>query len=168
LTFGKYEKFPSHLHRVDGFHSTLTIKQLQQKLLHTLQEINRKQFSFEEVTDPTLPNGIVIFEFGLANGDSFSYLDTEELESTLDFVSKERVQALDFFCAIRYYKNIVPKSPLKFDYYLLRTVFGKELLEMQVFHERGPRYVSTEDLVEFIIAKLNMGQNRKILKPLTT
>jgi hypothetical protein len=37
---------------------------------------------------------------------------------------------------------------------------------VQVFHERGPRYVSPEDVTAFIVSKLNAGQRRKILSPL--
>ena len=47
---------------------------------------------------------------------------------------------MDFFCSIRYYKGSGEKrSPLKFDYYMLRTVFSKDIFEVQVFHERGPK-----------------------------
>jgi hypothetical protein len=53
---------------------------------------------------------------------------------------------------------------LKFDYYLLRTLYSKGGFEIQVFHERGPRYISPEDLTLFIFNKANEGADRKILK----
>ena len=72
---------------------------------------------------------------------------------------------MDFFCAIRYYKgNGEKKTALKFDYYMLRTIFGKDTLEVQVFHERGPRYVSPEDLTMFVFNRINEASNRKVLK----
>jgi hypothetical protein len=166
LPLGLLDNFPVNVHRVDGFTATLSVKQLQQKLLRTLQEVNCREFSFDEVTDPTVPQGTVLFEFGIAEGGSFSYLDEEMLETVLSTLSKE-AQAFDFFCVIRYYKiSGDKKTPLKFDYYMLRTLFGKDALEVQVFHERGPRYVSPEDLTAFIVRKLNAGQRRKILSPL--
>jgi hypothetical protein len=49
---------------------------------------------------------------------------------------------------------------------MLRTVFSKEMLEVQVFHERGPRYISPEELTAFIFNKINetSSSKRKILK----
>ena len=41
---------------------------------------------------------------------------------------------MDFFCSIRYYKAYREKrTPLKFDYYMLRTVFAKTLLKFRFF-----------------------------------
>ena len=72
---------------------------------------------------------------------------------------------MDFFCSIRYYKGKPEKkTALKFDYYLFRTIYGKNLFEIQIRHERGPRYLSPEDLAAFIFNRINEGSNRKALK----
>jgi len=166
LTLGHHENFPLQVHRVEGYNSSLSAKQLQEKILHILQVVNGKEFCFEEVAIPTVPGGRVIFEFGLADGQSFSYLDETTLETALGALSKE-TQVLDFFCVIRYYKGVGDKkTPLKFDYYMIRTLYDKGVLEVQIYHERGPRYVTPQDLSEFIVGKVNGGQTRKILKPL--
>jgi len=152
---------------VEGFNTTVSAKRLQEKLLRTLHELNHGEFTFEEVANPTVPQGTVLFEFGIAKEGDFSYLNEEELKASLAFLNRERLEVLDFFCAIRYYKiNGDKKTPLKFDYFFFRTVFGKELLEVQVYHERGPRYVTPADLVGFIAKKLNMMQSKKVLKAL--
>lgn len=167
MTLGFYENFPTNIHRVDSFNSTLSIKQLQQKLIQVFFEINRKEFSFEEVANPTVPQGRVIFEFGLAESEGFNYIDEEEVKKALNFLAKEHLHSMDFFCSIRYYKgNGEKKTPLKFDYYMLRTIFSKDTFEVQVFHERGPRYISPEELTAFIFTKINesSNRNRKILK----
>ena len=165
MTLGFYENFPPNIHRVESFNSTLSSKQLQQKLIQIFYEINRKEYSFEEIANPTVPEGKVIFEFGMAESESFNYIDEEEVKKALNLLAKQRLHSMDFFCAIRYYKgNGEKKSALKFDYYLLRTVFSKDTLEVQVFHERGPRYISPEDLTMFIYNKLNETSPRKILK----
>ena len=114
-----------------------------------------------------MPHGKVIFEFGVAEAGNFNFIDEEELKKTLDFLAKERLTSMDFFCSIRYYKGEgEKKTPLKFDYYMLRTVFSKDTFEVQVFHERGPRYISPEDLTMFIYNKVNevSSKNRKVLK----
>lgn len=161
LTLGFYENFPATIHRVDSFNSTLSTRQLQQKLIQVLHEVNGKEFSFEEVTNPTVPHGIVIFEFGLAESGNFNYIDEEEVKKALNFLAKAYLHSIDLFCSIRYYKGTGgKKTALKFDYYMLRTIFSRDMLEVQVFHERGPRYISPEELTTFIFTKMNGSSNR--------
>jgi hypothetical protein len=170
LTIGFYENFPINIHRFDRFNSTLSSKQLQQKLVQVLKDVNRREFCFEEIANPTVPDGRVIFEFGLAESGDFNYIDEEEVKRTLSFLSKERLRSMDFFCSIRYYKGSgTNRSALKFDYYMLRTIFSRDILEVQVFHERGPRYLSPEELTMFIFSKVNneSSRKRKILKKIT-
>ncbi len=167
MSLGFYENFPANIHRIDQFISILSGKQLQQKLIQVFHDINIKEFSFEEVTNPTVPQGRVIFEFGIAESEGFNYIDEEELKKTLKFLTDKRLGSMDFFCSIRYYKGIgEKKKPLKFDYYILRTIFGKDTFEIQVHHERGPRYISPEEISSFIFTKINESSrgNRKILK----
>jgi hypothetical protein len=165
VTLGLYENFPQNIHMVESFNSVLSIKQLQLKLIQAIYDANRREFSFEEIANPTIPEGKVIFEFGLAESEDFNYIDDEELKKALVFFAKERVQTIDFFCAIRNYKGSGEKKrALKFDYYMVRTVFSKDKLEVQVFHERGPRYISPKDLMMFIVDRINEGSNRKVLK----
>jgi len=168
LTLGFYENFPANIHLDETFTSTLSSKQLQQTLIQTLGRINRKEFSFEEVANPTIPGGKVIFEFGLADAKDFNYLDSEEVGRAIDWLAKQRLVAIDFFCAIRYYKHDAEKKkPLKFDYFMFRAVFNKGAFETQVFHERGPMYLSPQDLTAFIVDKINEDANKKILKKST-
>ena len=163
MTLGFYENFPSNIHMVESFNSTLSSKQLQQRLIQVLYEINRREFSFEEAANPTIPECKLIFEFGLADAEGFNYIDEEEVKKVRNLLEKEHLRTMDFFCAIRYYKG-EKKKALKFDYYLLRTVYDRDILEIQVFHKKGPRYISPEDLTLFIFNKTNEASNRKILK----
>lgn len=165
MTLCFYENFPKSIHSDKSFNSALSSKQLQQRLIQALHKANRREFSFEEIANPTVPDGKVIFEFGLAESGNFNFLDDEELKKALNFLAKERLHSIDFFCAIRYYKgNGEKKTALKFDYYMLRTIFSKDMFEVQVFHERGSRYVSPEDLTMFIFDRVNEAANRKVLK----
>ncbi len=168
LTLGFYENFPSQIHWIERFTSSLQSKQLQQELLRIFYEINQKEFSFEEVTNPTIPDCKVIFEFGLADSESFNFIDNEEEEKALDLISKEHLQTIDFFCGIRYYKGKTEKTPLKFDYYLLRTTYSKGNFEVNVHHERGPRYISPQDLTQLISREINENLTKKVLKKLKT
>jgi hypothetical protein len=162
---GFYENFPANIHRTDNFTSLFSSKKLQQKLIQVLHKINRRTFSFEEVAYPTVPQGTIIFEAGLAEAKNFNYIDEEETKRVLTALRKATFQTMDFFCAVRYYKGAgEKKTSLKFDYYLMRFVFGKNSVEIQVFHERGPRYISPEDIVAFLVNEINKTSARKMLK----
>jgi len=162
---GFYENFPARIHRTDNFTSTLSSKKFQQRLIQVLHKINCSTFSFEEVSYPTVPGCTIIFEAGLAEAESFNYIDEEETKRVLTALRIAPFQAMDFFCVVRYYKGAgEKKTPLKFDYYLLRFVFGKNSVEIQVFHERGPRYISPEDIVAFLVNVINGNSARKMLK----
>ena len=162
---GFYENFPVGIHRIDEFATTLSSKRLQRKLIQVLHEVNRKKFSFEEVAFPTVPKCTIIFEVGLADAGSFNYIDEEETRKVFSTLRKAPFQIMDFFCAVRYYKGIAEKKkPLKFDYYMMRGVFSRNTVEIRLFHERGPRYISPEDLVTFLVTKVNETSTRKILK----
>jgi hydrogenase maturation factor len=164
---GFYENFPENIHRIESFTSFMSSKQLQQRIVRALSEINRKTFSFEEVSNPSVPECAVIFEVGIADAKSFNYIDEEEAKKVLNALQRAPFQVIDFFCAIRYYKNKEEKrAPLKFDYYLMRVLFDKNTMEMRVFHERGPRYISPEDIVTFLVNKINEHSARKILRRL--
>jgi hypothetical protein len=162
---GFYENFPGNIHRTDVFTSALSKRKLQAMLIQVLQKVNRKNLSFEEIGNPTIPNCTVIFEWGIADAEGFNYIDKEETQKILNIAAHEPFRIMDFFCAIRYYKNAAAKkTPLKFDYYMIRIGFSDNSVEFQIFHERGPRYVSPEDLVKFLVYKVNEASARKILK----
>jgi hypothetical protein len=169
LTLGFYENFPSQIHWIESFTSILPSRRLQQKLIQIFYEINKKELSFEEVANPTIPDCKVIFEFGLADSEIFSYIDIEEEKKALELIGKEFLHTIDFFVGIRYYKRKAEKKvPLKFDYYLFRTIYSKGNVEVHVHHERGPRYISPQDLTQLIFDKINDDSRKKVLKKLKT
>lgn len=163
---GFYENFPTNIHLMEAFATSLSNTKLQRKLIKVLHDVNRKTLSFEEVSYPTVPECTVIFEVGLADAGSFNYIDEEETRKVLTALRKAPFQTMDFFCAVRYYKGNGKKKPLKFDYYMMRSVFGKNTVEIRLFHERGPRYISPEDLVMFLVNRVNKTSTRKTLKKL--
>jgi hypothetical protein len=162
---GTYENFPANIHVIEVFASQLSSRELQQKLIQVLQEVNRQTFSFDQVAHPALHDCTVILEAGLAEGRSFSYIDEEEAERACTALRKMPFQKMDLFCAVRYYKGTEEnKKPLRFDYYMVRVMFGEKTVEVQVFHERGPRYLAPEDLVAFLVNEVNRTSPRKILR----
>ena len=166
MTIGFYETFPENIHHIENYHSFVSIRQLQQRLIQFLGEINRREFLFEEVSIPTVPEGVVIFEFGLAEDASFTYINPEEVNKALDFVATgEGSRRWIFSVPYATTKETAKSEPrLKFDYYMIRTAYAKGTLEMRVFHERGPRYLSPEDLTDFIFKGINGDSTKKILR----
>ena len=167
---GFYENFPANIHRRDVFTCSLSGKGLQRRLTQVLRMTNGKTLSFEEIGNPSVPECTVIFEWGIADKKGFTYFDEEEAKKLTTAIATERLRVIDLFCGIRYYKKTATKKkPLKFDYYMTRLSFGENhSVELQVFHERGPRYISPEELVNFIVAKINESSARKILKTAET
>lgn len=164
---GFYEKFPINVHKTAIFASSVSNKRLQQKLIQTLYKINNESFTLEEVTTPSLPQCTVVFEFGIAENNGFNYLSEEESDKVLKAVQKKPLQVMDFFCALRYYKKQKEKkTALKFDYYIIRFAFNKDLMEIRVFHERGHRYVAPEEIAHFVTNKVNETFSKKVLKAL--
>jgi hypothetical protein len=163
---GVYENFPLNIHRIEILKSSFSTKKLQEKLVRTLHEINRKPFGLEEIGHQALQKHTVILEVGIAEGRSFNYIDDEETKKVLNALKKESFRVMDFFVALRYYKNKdSKKQPLRFDYFMLRFIFGENnSVELQVFHERGPRHTSPEDIATFLVSRVNEASARKILK----
>lgn len=165
MTPGLIDNSPPNFQFVQTYNSTASIPALQQRLIQTLYEINKEEFTFEQAGNPTIPGCRIIFEFGLADAGGFNYIDEEEVKKAQSVLEKEHLDVLDFFCAVRYYKGEgEEKRPLKFDYYLVRTVYNRSLFEIQVCHKKGLKYVSSEDLTSFIFNKVNEASKRKLLK----
>jgi len=161
---GFYDNFPVNIHRTEKFTSALSNRALQQKLVQVFREINSKTFSFDEIVHPTLPDSTIIFEMGLAEGNSFNYIDRKETKKVCSALRKDALRMIDLFCAIRYYKSTVEKkTPLRFDYYMIRMAFSGNTMEIQVFHERGPRYLSPEDVTSFLVNETNKTSEQKTL-----
>src|SRR4030066_713981 len=152
---GVYENFPENTHRIEILKSSFSDKKPQKKLVRMLHEINRKPFGFEEIGHQALRKHTVILEVGIAEGRSFNFMDDEETKRVLNVLMKNPFRVMDFFVAMRYYKDLdSKKQPLRFDYYMLRLVFGgNNSVELQVFHERGPRHTSPEDIVTFLVSR---------------
>jgi len=164
IMLGTYENFPERTHKTALFTVSSSNKRLQQTLIQTFRKANSETFNLENIADPSVPQCSAIFEFGIAEANNFNYLDDDETNKAIRIIQKKPLSLVDFFCAVRYYRmQEDKKTPLKFDYYILRFIFNKNAMSMQIFHERGPRYVSPEDVANFVLNKTNEASSRKIL-----
>ena len=163
---GFYQNFPQNLHWKGTFTYVASTKKLQQKFIEALHELNDQTSDFDEIACPTIPKCTISFEIGIAEQNNFNYIDKNELQKIVATTNKRNLRTIDLFWAIRYHTNSDnKKKPLKFDYYLARLSFDGKLVEVGVLHERGPRYVSPEELVNFLVKRLNRKYQKRILKP---
>jgi hypothetical protein len=163
---GFYTNFPQNIHKAETFSTTISTKKLEQVLVETLYRLNSETLSLEEVAAPSIPDCKVIFEVGVAEGNDFNYLDSEERERLLSALNKKLFQVMDFLCVIRYHRmQEKRKTRTRFDYYMLRLMFGENLTEIQVSHERGIRHTSPDDIVKLVLNRVNAAFSRRVLRP---
>jgi hypothetical protein len=161
---GFYRHFPEISHKLVYFIALASDRKLQDALVKTLRKTNDKTFSLDALTDPSIENCNVIFECGVAEGDDFTFLNDQESERIQKAIRTEALQVLDIVCAVRYYKSSAKKKvPLKFDYYMVRFRFDEYRI-IQVFHERGPGYLSPKDIINFLVSELNSESQKTILR----
>ena len=106
-----------------------TIKNLQECILNTFYYLNNKNFDLTNLLPHTEFKCTVSFEFGVADGISFIFLDQKELEKSIKFIEKNNYENLDFFFVVRYHisKFSGKLVPLRFDYYILGFFLKKKL-----------------------------------------
>jgi hypothetical protein len=159
---GLYDNFPINVHQIADFEASISKSKLQQGLTRTLYRLNKEKLSLEDVAHPSIPQCTVIFEFGIAESNSFNYLDKQETSRILKISRRTPFRVMDFFCAIRYYKTQnEEENPLKFDYYMLRFAFQDKTTGIQVFHEKGPRHVSPRELIDLVADRINQTFPRR-------
>jgi len=153
---GFYENFPEIPHAKAIFHSPASTEKLHQAILKTFVLLNSREYEQNEISSE-FTNCKVGFEFGIAEGTAFNYLDQDETERFQKSLSKRKLASLDFFCVVKYYLSRAKekRKALKFDYYLLRFVFRKPSIILTVFHERGTRRLSIEELIKFLTIQIN-------------
>ncbi len=163
---GFYTNFPQNIHKAETFSTSISTKKLEQALVETLYRLNSETLSLEEVASPSIPDCKVIFEVGVAEGNDFNYLDSEERERLLSALNKKLFQVMDFLCVIRYHRmQEKRKTRTRFDYYMLRLMFGENLTEIQVSHERGIRHTSPDDIVKLVLNRVNAAFSKRVLRP---
>jgi hypothetical protein len=162
---GFYNNFPKSVHNISDFSTLSTLKRLQTAMVEAFFKLNSENFALEEVTTPSTPECHVTFEFGVAEDKDFNFLNTEEKDRLLKTIQKKPFSILDYFCIVRYYKmKMEKKTTLKSDYYMLRFLFEKEFVQIQIFHEKGLMYATPKDLPEFLAERINSESTKKLLK----
>jgi hypothetical protein len=167
---GRFDSFPKNVHKVLVFNYHDPKTKLQQTIPHTLQQLSKQTFALNNIMPFFEQDYKVSFEFGIADGQDFIFLDEKELEQTLQAVEEKEMAVLDFFVVVRYHRieDKGKQIPLRFDYHVLRFAFHEKIVELLIRHERGTQRITTQDLVEFLIKQVNMELKKEQLSPLNT
>ena len=165
---GRYENFPENVHGLTVFDYQAPMKSIQQAFLSALHQLNNESYNLGTVTPYLKQNCEVGFEFGVAEGFDFNFLDTKELDQCLRNIAEKELKTLDFFVVVRYHniREDGKRVPLKFDYHILRFMFQESGLELRIRHERGPQHISVDDLTDFIAKRINIELSQQHLTPL--
>jgi hypothetical protein len=153
---GHYENFPETVHGVARFKYATPLRNVQEMLAATLSQLNQTRCGLEEIARSTGPCCEVDFEVGIGEETTFTLLDGSEVERLGREISRKPLPLMDFLCILQYHltKESGKRSPLRFDYFLLRFAFAKNLAELLVSHERGTQRVHVEDLMRFLIDRV--------------
>jgi hypothetical protein len=165
---GRYENFPENVHGVALFEYQDSAKDVQKAILCTFSRLNQETFDLGAVTPYLKQNCEVGFEFGVADGAGFNFLDQKELDRCLKSVDEAEVETLDFFFTVRYHsvRDGGKRVPLRFDYCVLRFSFQEGGLELRIRHERGTQRLPLDDLTDFLVKQINVELSRRQLAPL--
>ncbi len=122
-----------------------------------MHSLNKQTIDMRTITKAALTDQTVNFEFGIADADTFNFLDEEEFQRIKNILKQQALPVLDVFCVARYHTQEPggKRKSLKFDYNMLRFTFGKNNIELFVYHERGTQRIPLEDLVTFIQNQIN-------------
>jgi hypothetical protein len=164
---GRYENFPENVHRIAIFNFYEQAKAVQQAILSSFCRLNKESFDVGAITPYLQQPCEVSFEFGVADGFDFVFLDDTELEKCLERFDESELQVLDFFFTVRYYRlKGNKKIPLRFDYAVIRFSFYEDHLETRIRHEKGTQRISIDDLTDFISKQINAELSNKGLGPI--
>ncbi len=165
--FGRYENFPETVHAIALFNYLGSAKSIQQAILSAFHHLNHRVYDLGAVTPYLKQKCDVGFEFGVAEGNVFNFLDEKELDQCLRSVAEKELQMLDFFFVVRYHtRDRGKRIPLRFDYHVLRFTFQEGYLEMQIRHEKGTQRIPLDDLTDFISKQINAELSLRELNPL--
>jgi hypothetical protein len=163
---GTYDGFPENIHRLSVFATSTSSRKLQSALIQALRGLNGGTRGLADGRRALAPDCTVNFDFGIAEDNNFNYLDEEEAARVLEAVGKKPFGTMDFLAAMRYYRvQGETKTPLRFDYYMLRFAFRKNLTEIRIFHEKGPMRMLPDDVVTVLVDEINTLLPKRPLKP---
>jgi len=160
---GRYRNFPTNIEGFARFTYAASTRTLQHVIVQALHRLNKETVDMKTITKASPPDCTVNFEFGVADADTFNFLDQEELHKIEVAIKQQPLVVLDVYCVARYHttKTNGKRKSLKFDYSMLRFAFHRENMQLFVYHERGTQRIPLEDLALFLQEQINKQSAEK-------
>lgn len=158
VSLGVFTNLPRILHGYAKLTSEADPLILQRTFIKILGKLNSKKVEMAislSGHEGLLP-GEIGFEVGVAEGDCFNYMDNSEEERLMSVLqSNGLMPVLDSFLIVKCkVKNGRKHSPW-FDRYIMRGKFTEGNVEFQLFHERGMRRLSPDELINMLVEELD-------------
>jgi hypothetical protein len=166
---GRYHDFPTNIEGFARYNYQASMQTLQLAIVQALHSLNNQTIDIKHITEAGPASCSVSFEFGVADADTFNFLDAEELQRIRETLKQQTLPVLDVYFVARYHASQPEgkRRSLKFDYGMLRFAFGKGNMELFVYHERGTQRIPLDDLAAFLKDQINTQLGAKRKKTLT-
>ncbi len=170
MVLGCYESFPEIIHGLARFSFRISSKKVQRIIASIFHHLNQEKLSLSEIGFSFPGDCDVEFEIGVGKGADFIFFEKVEFGRIDETIKNEMLVYLDFLCALKYHTtdNHGKKTALKFDYYLMRSIFYENFVELLIYHDHGPRRVHVEDFLNFLIKRIEnelANQHAVTIKP---
>jgi hypothetical protein len=170
-SLGIFTNFPTVIHGwAEAIHN---IRQhaVQQATIKALQELNRQHepYIINVAGESRRYNGTKGFEIGVAEGVFFNYLNNETVQRLCNPLSaRQSYHHLDFLIIVTYHYSKYNKvRALNFDYFQLRLIFNTQRIEARLFHNKGIRRTSLDEMLNRILNEINKKMVKSSLGTLT-
>ena len=170
-SLGIFRNFPTMIHGTgEAVHNDQMYK-IQQATIMGLKELNnyREPYPLSISGKSGTYMGTLGFEIGIADDIYFNYLDDETVQKLYKLLNPKRnYRLLDFLIIVTYHYTQQKKSiALNFDYFHFRLIFNKRKIECRVFHNKGIRRMSINELINRIFERIRKSMIQSSLGILT-
>lgn len=152
---GEYGLFPTVIHGKAQIAFSVDRKTLQLAIVETLHRLNSEVEVLSRIVKLRDETIYISFEFGVAEGSSFFFIDEEELDRLRERIKSKPLKMIDVFYVLKYHRIVDGKRrPLKFDYGFLRFHFRNDHMHLLFHHERGTMRIPFSNLTRFLLQRI--------------
>lgn len=160
---GTLEQFPTVYHARASLLFDINTDSLQKAILRGLRELSQERRHLDlTIADlPGYQSGEIKFKFGVGNKDGFDILDDKEAERVVRRIEeKGPFSTLDLAFHLHYSTSVSKKHKVHQDQYMARLAFQSGRVEILLYHLRGVRRTSPDELVRLLLSTTNRELTR--------
>jgi hypothetical protein len=170
-SLGIFTNFPTIVHGTgEAFHKD-PLHKVQRATILALKELNnyRERYPLSVSGQSGTYIGTLGFEIGIADDLFFNYLDDETVQKLCKPLHPRRkYHLLDFLIIVTYhYTQQKKRIALNFDHFHLRLLFDKRRVEGRLFHNKGTRRISLDEVLNRVFNQISKNMMQSSLGTLT-